>query len=233
MKVSVITATNKLNQLDYLIDNFKKQTLKHKELIIVLNNDLFDLNNIINKYKEKNIKFIKIPEKENLSYCLNRGIELSSGDYIAEMDDDDVYSSDYLRNALFNHLYYKADVSGLCEHYLYIPEIRYFGLFHKGLEHKIFKNKGYLIGGSILFSKKVWDKIKYKEENWKPGDSDVDFVNQAIKNGFTVYARKNDDFVYIRYNQEHSFKKEYSHFIKQTIKINIPKHIKHLLKLEE
>lgn len=231
MKVSVITATNKLNQLDYLIDNFKKQTLKHKELIVVLNDDLFELEKIKNKYKEENIKFIQIPEKENLSYCLNRGVETSTGEYIAIMDDDDAYSVDYLKNALLNHLRYKADVSGVCEHYMYIPEIDYFGLFHKGLEHKIFKNRGYLIGGSILYNKSVWDKIKYKEEEkYINGTCDVYFINQAIQHGFTVYSRKKDDFVYIRDSQKHSFNRDYSHFMEQTIRMDIPDCVKCFLK---
>lgn len=71
--------------------SFKNQTYKNIEVIIIDDSDDINTINVIDK--QKWLKFIIVREpdrKKGLSSALNRGIELSSGDYIARVDADDI-----------------------------------------------------------------------------------------------------------------------------------------------
>jgi glycosyltransferase involved in cell wall biosynthesis len=108
MEISVIIPTYKPD--NYLFDcllSLKNQTISHDlfEIIIVLNGckepyysqiDLY-----INESFKDNIKCKLIQtETAGVSSARNIGIDLSEGDYIAFVDDDDILSKDYLESLL-------------------------------------------------------------------------------------------------------------------------------------
>ncbi len=69
--------------LKTVIDSVLKQSYNKIELIIVNSLSTNEMTNIIDEYtkKDKRIKVI-IEQKQELSVCLNRGIEIASGEYI-------------------------------------------------------------------------------------------------------------------------------------------------------
>ena len=94
-KVSVIMATYKTPE-QYLrtsIESILNQTYKNIELIIICDGAEEDYN-IANTYDDKRIKCILNEKNMGLPYCLNKAISLSTGEYIARMDSDDI-SCDY------------------------------------------------------------------------------------------------------------------------------------------
>lgn len=42
-KISIIICTNRLQNIDMLIDNYQRQSHENKELLLILNNDDFDI----------------------------------------------------------------------------------------------------------------------------------------------------------------------------------------------
>lgn len=48
-KISIIICTNRLQNIDMLIDNYQRQSHENKELLLILNNDDFDIDLIKNK----------------------------------------------------------------------------------------------------------------------------------------------------------------------------------------
>jgi GT2 family glycosyltransferase len=92
--VSIIMPTyNRANMIGMAIDSVLKQTFKDWELLIIDNESTDNTKDIVEKFlaSDKRIKYHNV--KKNLiigiaSY-LNYGIDISTGKYIARLDDDD------------------------------------------------------------------------------------------------------------------------------------------------
>ncbi|MEH7083470.1 glycosyltransferase, partial [Neobacillus drentensis] len=87
--ITVIVCTNRQAFLPKIIENFERQTLEEKELIIVVNSTFIKVDGI-------GYSFIQIPEEVSLGACLNQGTRLAKYDFVTKMDDDDYYGPDYL-----------------------------------------------------------------------------------------------------------------------------------------
>ena len=95
-KVSVIITTYK--RPDYLrqaIESVLKQTFKDFELIIVDDDpESQNLEKVILSYRDPRIIYIKNEENLGGAKSLNVGLKVANGDYIAILDDDDVWLSE-------------------------------------------------------------------------------------------------------------------------------------------
>ena len=90
MKISIIMcAKNSMPYIMASIESFRKQSYKHKELIVV--NSLSDDNTsqYLNTIKDKNIKIYKY--EGNIYASMNYGISKSSGKVVGILHSDDVY----------------------------------------------------------------------------------------------------------------------------------------------
>ena len=97
-KVSIIMPAYKAKKtIEKTIQSVEKQTYSNIELIIVENGPKDSVEEIINKFKENNleIKYFYC-EKPNVSNARNIGIKNATGKYIAFIDADDEYESDFL-----------------------------------------------------------------------------------------------------------------------------------------
>lgn len=93
--VSIILPTYNWNHswLSMAIESVLTQTYKNFELIIINDYSKNDIEKTILKYKEKDDRIVYIKNEKNLrlTKSLNKGIELSKWDYIARIDDDDIW----------------------------------------------------------------------------------------------------------------------------------------------
>lgn len=87
----VMTVFNQEKYLAEAIESILGQTYTYFELVIIDDGSSDNTPGIISKYAEKDNR-IKVLKRENKGrvYSLNQGISLSSGDYIAIMDSDDI-----------------------------------------------------------------------------------------------------------------------------------------------
>lgn len=97
LKISLITATlGRVKEVKELLDSLVIQTYKDFELIIVDQNEHFELEGLIKNYQDKiEIKYIRSGIK-GLSFNRNIGIKSCSGEIIAFPDDDCFYSDNLL-----------------------------------------------------------------------------------------------------------------------------------------
>jgi len=92
MKISVIIPTyNRAHMVKEAIDSVLCQTFHDFELIIVDNFSSDDTESMVSSYHDKRIRYFKNQNKGLVSVNRNFGIEKSNGDYIAFLDDDDLW----------------------------------------------------------------------------------------------------------------------------------------------
>ena len=91
---AIITSYNRsISFLGRAVDSVKKQTYKNIEIIVVDDNpidSIFSLD-IKNYCKRNNIKYIKQFGNQGACVARNLGVANSSGEYIAFLDDDDIW----------------------------------------------------------------------------------------------------------------------------------------------
>ncbi|MCM3511380.1 glycosyltransferase family 2 protein [Carnobacterium inhibens] len=104
LKISVIMATfNCENTIREAIDSILHQTYKDWELIVCDDCSTDNTYDILQEYEKKNpikIKLLRNSVNSKLSYSLNRCLKLSSGEYIARMDGDDISKLDRLEKQI-------------------------------------------------------------------------------------------------------------------------------------
>ncbi|MFO1036297.1 MAG: glycosyltransferase [Geminicoccaceae bacterium] len=97
-------------------------------------------------------KVMSAPAAWSLGECLNAGIAESSGDIIAKIDDDDIYTPGYLSEAVTQLATGRAGVVGKAEHLIYYVPSRELHLWHPGASHH---EQHYLPGGTLVFGRRL------------------------------------------------------------------------------
>jgi glycosyltransferase involved in cell wall biosynthesis len=99
--------------LEEAIKSIINQTFENFEFIIIDDGSTDDSLKIIQKYEDKDSRIICISrENKGIIYSLNEGLNISSGQYIARMDADDISYPDRLEAQYLFMLENKLDVCG-------------------------------------------------------------------------------------------------------------------------
>ena len=97
MKISVITASYNYEQyIGETIESVLNQTYTEWEMIIVDDCSTDGSVEVIKSYTDSRIKLIQNPENKGLKETLITGIAQASGEWIAFLESDDLWTSDYL-----------------------------------------------------------------------------------------------------------------------------------------
>ncbi|MGP4082425.1 glycosyltransferase family 2 protein [Pseudalkalibacillus sp. R45] len=201
--ISVITCTNKEHTLPFILENYKRQSWKDKELIIVLNKDSLRLEDWKLKVADDpKIKIIQIKENTTLGECLNLAVKEATYEYIAKFDDDDYYTEEYLIHSLETLRRSKAKVVGKTTIYMYFEEERTLYTFNPykfaGEADQDSENRysrKVLMGGTLLFEKSVIKSVPFQACNT---GEDAKLCEECIDQGIPIYSGSKDHYVYIR-----------------------------------
>jgi len=100
-KISVITTLyNYRNYIAECIGSFLSQNFKNSEMIIIddcSTDDPYEIIKKYQKYSEKRVRYIKLPEKANYSVAKNVGIKNSKSEIIVMLDADDMLTLNSLK----------------------------------------------------------------------------------------------------------------------------------------
>lgn len=197
--VSIITPTNRTDYIDRIFANYKRQSFKNKELIIILNKDSMDLRT----YKERaipyeNIRIFQIDEKYKLGECRDYGIKQARLDYIALFDDDDYYGPNYLSRSINTFSKVKADIVGKGSFFTYFEGSKTLAVFNHlnnlRNEHQYVRH---VCDPTLVFKRSIMEKIKtYPSAQVNP---DVLFQDLCIEYGFKIYSNDKYNFVLHRH----------------------------------
>ncbi|MFH1612838.1 MAG: glycosyltransferase [bacterium] len=208
-KVSIILPTYKGKYIQQSIDNCLNQTYKNIELIIV-DDASFDekLDEIINSYDNKKIKFIKHKENKKLPETLNTGFSNATGNYLTWTSDDNYYDSQAIE-ILVNFLETHSKIDFVYTNYYEIDENE--KILNKkevlSSENLIYHN---CIGPCFLFRKKVYESIGFFNKDFF-GAEDYDYWVRVYKNHFKM--KKIDNFLYYYRLHKNSMTNQYSSII--------------------
>ncbi len=92
----IVPVYNTEKYLEKCIDSILNQTYVDFEIIIINDCSLGNADEIIKKYSDKRIKYIKNKTNKGIGYNRNLGIKKSKGDYICFIDSDDYIREDFL-----------------------------------------------------------------------------------------------------------------------------------------
>lgn len=114
VKVSVVIPLyNAEKYIDRCLKSIINQTLNDIEIIVINDGSTDNSLTLVKKYEEQD-KRIKVYDQKNIGAALtrNRGIFLSSGDYITFIDSDDYLKKDYIETLYKNIKKYDVCISG-------------------------------------------------------------------------------------------------------------------------
>lgn len=191
--VSIITCTNRSQFFNNILENYRKQQYKNKELIIILNKDCMNLKEFQRKtLSYDNVSVYKVPEKISLGQCINCGIAKARFPLIAKFDDDDYYSPFYLKEQVKALRRTKSDVVGKHACLVYLEASK--KLIIRSFSEK-YKYVEFVQGGTILFTRRVTKRVRFSDRSV---GEDVTFLRNCKKKGFKTFATSPFNYVYMR-----------------------------------
>ena len=198
IKVGVVTSINKLNNLDNIIQNFKKQLYFNKKLFLVLNNNNLCINNIKKEMIKHNIlhELIIIDEKFNLGHCLNQTIrKLKEQNYhiFSKFDDNDIYEKNYLLEQVYHLNINNNCVIGKYNIPLFIPEYNNFYTIKNFAKNNQFTEMCY--GSTISFN---INNIKHCFNTKENQGVESIFLKEHINNGHKIYVTSINNYIFVR-----------------------------------
>ena len=99
MKISVVITT--YNRPDYLALSLKSvlaQNVPAYEIIVVDDNSSADYSKILTELAGAQVRYIKLKQSSGANVARNTGVEASTGDVVAFLDDDDIWLESYLKH---------------------------------------------------------------------------------------------------------------------------------------
>lgn len=191
--VSIITCTDKEDNMEIIFKNYERQLYKNKELIIIVNNKSINIKPWHNKYRDyKNIKIIQMGEKKSLVQCLNYAIEHSNLEYVTFFDDN-YYGQNYLVDAVNAFKYSNADIVGKCSYYAYSENYQLLVIILPNIEDKYVK---YVKFSTMVIKKNVFEKLIFSEKSYK---YDMEFLKNCVNSGFSIYATNRFNYIFIKH----------------------------------
>ncbi|PAB59593.1 glycosyltransferase [Anaeromicrobium sediminis] len=201
--VSIITCTNRPNNIDNIFQNYQIQNYNKKEFIIIINSNTIDIGKYKEKAKEhKNVRVFQLDEKTSLGKCLNYGVEQSKFEIISKFDDDDYYAPNYLIDIINAFTYTNASVVGKYSAYVYFENKKILALMHPNTENRYME---FVTGSTLTFKKEVFNKVKFIN---KSKSEDTQFLKDCTANGFNIYTIDRFNHVFCRKSslEKHSWK---------------------------
>lgn len=184
-KRSFFVTTNRPNHLENIFQNYARQTLDNKELVILTHG--FEVTNdqlkmLTDKHKVDRLRIMTAPASQTLGANLNQLTDACTGDILFRMDDDDYYGSNYaldLENAL---KFSNAALAGKAASYIYFEEMNGTVLTYSGHENRY---TDFIRGATFCGWKETFERFKFPEME---RSEDSSFLQQVIDAGEKIYA---------------------------------------------
>ena len=193
--VSAVVPTNRAHELDNVFANVGRQAHRAVELVLVLHGldlDEADLRARARDLGVPELQVIAAPSHLTLGACMNLGIDASSGDLIAKMDDDNYYGSHYLGDLADALRAQGAGIAGKWGHYVWLRSTGAVVLRYPDFENRWVRR---IQGGSMLFEGDVVRGLRFGD---LPRAVDSDILDRAMADGVSIWSADRYNYVSVR-----------------------------------
>ena len=182
--VVIPTLNNRQKFLNEALNSIEKQSLLPSEVIIV-NNGNKDLEIF---HSSLNIRKVKIDFKSGVSKARNFGVSLVNGNYVAFLDDDDLWGKDYLKNMKEKIDKVQPDcLIGRLDQFLNNKIVPFKNAFGNITKDIILTTNPGITGSSIVIKKDVFQDIGGFNIKLPTGE-DKSLILELIEKKFKVIA---------------------------------------------
>ena len=140
------------------------------------------------------MQVLDVDGRTTLGDCLNRGVEMALGKYIAKMDDDDHYGDRYLSDSVLAASFSDAEVIGKGSFFMYFEESDTTALRENTPDHTFTSSA--LTGGTLFIQTDIAREIPFDSVSLKK--EDTNFQRAAERAGCRVYSADRFNFVRVR-----------------------------------
>lgn len=199
--VSVLAPTMRPQQVQHIVDSVKTQQGVETQLVLLTHG--FELSD--QQLREMratsglDIVHEQIDKSLSLGTMLNRGVELSDGDVLSKMDDDDFYAPQYLRDLLRAMFHSRAEVVGKAAHFMHLADRDMVLLRQPDLEHRFVEG---IVGPTLTANRETF--LAHPFGNRTRGE-DSQFVKDVQRDGGSVYAADRFNFCQMRGRSDHTW----------------------------
>ncbi|MGO3985374.1 glycosyltransferase [Pseudomonas sp. SAS7] len=194
--ISIITCTRRPNMIDRIVENMTRQNHPNCELILVLQ----DFNEqqrveLVSKLKAtpSNIKRVEVIVNDSQDVTLgerfNDAAAYAEGEYIAKMDDDDLYFKNYLSDMIIPFSFGDYGLVGKKELFMYLSGSSKLIKRFPGVKHC---EADFVAGATFVFKASVFHKYKFQSLN---RGEDSDLIGRLKKDGIKIYASDPFNFI--------------------------------------
>lgn len=196
-KVSVCIPTfNRVNLLPFAIESVLQQTYPHWELIVGDDGSQDITPELMSKYTDNRIKYIRHPRNIGKSNNMRSGFDAATGEYLIKFDDDDRLTPDFLtrtvaileQNPSIDFVgtdHWIIDINNIRDRVKTQENSRRWGRVNlpagvvDNLLEVVFVNQSFQIGAT-LFRRQILQELGFMQPNWQNCEDNDLFVRLAI-----------------------------------------------------
>ncbi|RNL75513.1 glycosyltransferase family A protein [Nocardioides marmorisolisilvae] len=193
--VSAVVPTNRTHELDNVFANIGRQSHRAVELVLVLHGldlDEADLRSRARDAGVPELQVIPAPSHLTLGACMNLGIDASSGELVAKMDDDNYYGTHYLGDLVDALRAQGAGIAGKWGHYVWLRSTGAVVLRYPDFENRWVRR---IQGGSMLFEGDVVRDLRFGD---LPRAVDSDILDRSMAAGVSIWSADRYNYVSVR-----------------------------------
>lgn len=216
--LSAVLATSRPKDLTAILNQLLNQTLSGFELLIGLHNFALTTQqkSLISKLKRRKISVVvqSFPESATLGKILTQLSKSSSGQYLAKIDDDDIYGPEHLKDLLDVAITKSADVVGKAMNYVYLQALDVTVRRKPITEVSTYDHwSDWVCGGTILVRRESAQSAGWFGE----GRSAVDkfLLSGVKKNGGKIWRMPGLGYIYKRSLISHTYATNYSKYLRE------------------
>lgn len=193
--VSAIVATNRAHELDAVLANVGRQSHPAVELVLVLHGLDVDHGELKERAGAAGVDTLTIVDAApelTLGACLNLGIDVAGGDYLAKLDDDNHYGVHYLADLVDAFDGTGAGVVGKWAHHVWLRGSEAVVLRYPDAEHTYQRR---VQGGSMVVEAGLLRRLRFGD---LPRGVDTDLLDRVLAEGVPIWSADRFNFVSVR-----------------------------------
>jgi hypothetical protein len=208
--ISMVMASCRPKNLDRIIENVARQNYPRIEVIFVVTPDFSEQERASLGALARaggpicRSRVIVLGSEISLGQCLNAAVEASEGEFIAKMDDDNLYFENYLSDLMLPFQIGDFDVVGKESHFCYLGGRNQLVWRVPGKRH--FRTS-FVCGDAMIIRRRVFEKTSFPA---KRSGEDTKLLRDIVALGGQIYAADHFNFIKVRTGNlgDHTWKVE-------------------------